>query len=615
LIETVKSTIQKRDDKGAIRHGAEWLTLWSDPGSLKTPAEKRSEAALRQAHLLNERLLAAAARSVSGDPGLQIAFNPEFTSGGAARRGEIDGYALKQRFHSPAVHRQMAPAEPAARRLFELCEQLRCEALGAARFPGVRDNLIALHLQRLEASNLLNAHLASLIPLAEGLRMTLRDALTEDPEVSVDTAGFRMWDRWIRSRFAGDLAALRRTQMQQDSFAPLSLVFIRRLLTELGSNAGHERQFPPTGNARGPRDDSEDTEGQVPERLLEDASGEVFEPGGSLFLDDDRSAAAVPPDAGPDHAVAPYAIFTTAHDAVMSAVELVSLNSLDRGALREARASLDRRRDAFRRDFARLVLKLQRRLLARQVRNWTFDLEEGLIDASRLDRVVVDAGFASAYKQEQESKFRNSVVSILIDNSGSMRGTPVEIACLASDMISAALERCGIACEILGFTTRGWKGGDSAKDWSQADRPANPGRLNDVLHIVYKAAGEPVRRSRPYISAMLQTSILKENIDGEALLWASRRLLTRPESRKALIVISDGAPVDEATLQYNTDAAILDRHLREVIAEIENSGVIELSAIGVKHPVGQYYRDFIQIDQVSELGVSLVAMIDKLLAG
>jgi cobaltochelatase CobT len=613
LNETVRSTIQKRDDKGAIRHGAEWLTLWSDPGSLKTDAEKRSDAVLRYTRLLSERTLAAAARSVSGNPALQIAFNQESPSGGAARRGEVDSYALIQRFHSPDVHRQMAPAEPAVGRLFDLIEHLRCEALGVARFPGVLGNIIALHLQRLGASNLLNAHLASLIPLAEGLRMTLRDALVDAEDASVDSAGFRMWDRWIRARFSEDLEALRRTRTQQDSYARRSLAFIGRLLSELGSDTGQERRFQPTGSARTKRDEGDETEERTPERLAEDANGEVFEPGGSLFLADERHTVAATPDTAVG--AAPYAVFTTSHDAVVSAAELVSLNNFDHAALREARASLDRRRADFRRDFARLVSKLQRRLLARQVRNWSFDLDEGLIDASRLDRVIVDPGFASAYKQEQESNFRNSIVSILIDNSGSMRGQPVEIACLASDMISAALERCGIACEILGFTTGGWKGGESAKDWIRAGRPQNPGRLNDVLHIVYKSAGEPVRRSRPYICAMLQASVLKENIDGEALLWASRRLLARPENRKALIVISDGAPVDEATLEYNADGSILDRHLRHAIAEIEGSGAIELSAIGVKHPVGQYYRDFVQIDRVSDLGVSLVATIDKLLTG
>jgi cobaltochelatase CobT len=607
LPETVRSTIQKRDDKGAIRHGAEWLALWSDPGSLKTEAERRSDSAEQRGRTNTERTLAAAARSVSGNPKLQIPFQSGQAPALAAWRGEIDSYALMHAFHSQDVHRLQAPSEPVAGRLFDLCEQVRCEALGAHRFPGIRDNLVAQQTERVRASDLLNAHLASLIPLAEGLRMVLRDALLDSPEPSIESAGFRMWDQWIRSRFHGNLQSLRRTHLDQTAYAPHSLELIRSLLDELGSDAGEKRRFHPSGNPEAVVEEAD--HGDRSERLTEDRSGDVFEPGGNLFLDEARKPVMLGAGEETPSDPEPYTVFTTAHDAVARPTDLA-----DQATLREARAGLERRRTEFRRDFSRLVSRLQRRLLARQVRNWSFDLDEGLIDASRLDRVIIDQGFASAYKQEQESEFRDSVVSILIDNSGSMRGKPVEIACVASDMISAALERCGIACEILGFTTRGWRGGESAKDWVRAGRPANPGRLNDVLHIVYKSATEPVRRSRPNICAMLQTSILKENIDGEALLWASRRLMTRPESRKALIVISDGAPADEATLTHNSDKAILDRHLRRVVAGIENSGCIELSAIGVKHSVGQYYRNAIQIDKVENLGVSLVAMVDKLLA-
>jgi cobaltochelatase CobT len=302
-------------------------------------------------------------------------------------------------------------------------------------------------------------------------------------------------------------------------------------------------------------------------------------------------------------------VFATAHDRIARPADLVDL-----ATLRAARASLDQRRADFRRDLARLVMRLQRRLLARQIRDWSFDLEEGLIDAARLDRVIVNPGFANAYKEERESEFRDSAVFILIDNSGSMRGKPIEIACLVSDLISAALERCSIACEILGFTTRGWKGGQSMRDWVRAGRPPNPGRLNDLLHIIYKSAEEPVRRSRVNLCAMLDTSLLKENVDGEALVWASRRLLSRREQRKVLIVISDGAPVDQATLENNADKEILDRHLRQVIAEIENTSGIELAAIGVKHDVRRYYGNSIQIENIESLGTSLIAMIDKLLS-
>jgi cobaltochelatase CobT len=621
LSDSVRSTIQKRDAKGAIRHGGEWLTLWSDPDSMKTRAELRQEAAARSAALTVEHQLAAAARSLAGDPWMQIAFGASGEAGGAmfaaesvgssdeevlsARRGEIDAYALTRRFHQTGLHRSLAPTDASEKALFDLCEQVRCEAIGALRFRGVAGNLVAAHRARLRKSDLLNAHLASLIPLAEGLRMVLRDSLLSAPDPSIASSGFWMWDRWLRARFSSHLIGLRASAGDQSAFAALSRNLIEGLIAELGSLEGRGRRFQPTANHSGAGPEN----GRESDRLTEDSQGDVFEPGGSLFLEGgaDPLARLLVQE---EPVKAPvYAPFTTAHDLVVRSTELV-----DPAVVRKERAALEQRRAEFRRDFSRIVARLQRKLFARQMRNWSFDRDEGLVDASRLDRVVVNPGFASAYKQEEESEFRNSVVSILIDNSGSMRGKPIEIACLVSDMISAALERCGVACEILGFTTRGWKGGQSALDWARAGSPENPGRLNDTLHIVYKAADEPVRRSRLAICAMMEASLLKENIDGEALLWASRRLILRPESRKVLIVISDGAPVDQATLEENADKEILDRHLREVIAEIETSGSIELAAIGVKHEAAKYYRNNAQIEKIDKLGEQLVRMVDVLLS-
>jgi len=621
LHEAVRSTIQKRDAKGVIRHGGEWLALWSDPDSMKTSAELQREAAQRNAALMIEHQLAAAARSLSGDPDMQISFGgsgdgntPAFdalqdasrqSSNLAALRGQVDSYALVQRFHDPAVHGELAPSDPGERNLFDLCEEVRCEALGALHFPGVIANLVACQHERLRKSDLLNAHLASLIPLAEGLRMVLRDTLVASADPSITGSGFWMWDQWIRARFSSHLLGLRAGMADQADYAPLSRNLIEGLIEELGSAGGKERRFQPTTNrsGTGPED------GLGADRMQEDENGDVFEPGGPLLLDRAASAldrllhqAEAPP-------APPYVAYTAAHDLVVRSVDLV-----DSSTLRKERANLEKRRAEFRRDFSRLVSRLQRKLLARQMRNWSFDLDEGLVDASRLDRVVVNPGFASAYKQEEESEFRDTVVSILIDNSGSMRGKPIEIACLASDMIAAALERCSVSCEILGFTTRAWKGGNSARDWARAGRPENPGRLNDTLHIIYKSAEEPMRRVRLAVCGMLDRSILRENIDGEALLWASRRLMLRGESRKVLIVISDGAPVDQATIEENADKAILDRHLREVIGQIETASPIELAAIGVKHEVAKYYRNSVQIDDIETLGETLVRMIDVLLA-
>ncbi len=614
--DAIRSTIQKRDAKGVIRHGGEWLTLWSDPNSMKSDAELKREAAEHGAALRLEQQLGAAARAVSADPGMQISFagsgagvfetlsRAEALDAEAlsALRGEIDSCALVRRYHDASVHRELAPAEAASRTLFDVCEEVRCETLGARRLPGVCQNLVASHRRRLRQSDLLNAHLASLIPLAEGLRMVVRDSLLGASDPSIASSGFWMWDRWLRARFASHLIGLTASMADQAAYAALARGLIENLVTELGSTYGKGRRLQPTSDGSGERP----TDGSGVARLFEDENG-IFEPGSAVLLDDGAREVSLLHARAENAKAPPYSAFTTAHDLVLHATELV-----DAATLRKERATLERRRAEFRKDLARLVTRLQRKLLARQTRNWSFDLDDGLIDASRLDRIVVDPGFASAYKQEEEAEFRDTVVSILIDNSGSMRGKPIEIACVASDMIATALERCGISCEVLGFTTRGWKGGESTKDWVRAGRPDNPGRLNDTLHIIYKSADEPVRRTRLAMCAMLDSGLLKENIDGEALLWASRRLLMRRESRKVLIVISDGAPVDQTTLEENTDRAILDRHLRDTIAQIESSSSIELAAIGVKHDVRKYYANSARIDKVDALGETLVRMIDEL---
>ncbi|MGD9915513.1 MAG: hypothetical protein AB7S80_15655 [Rhizobiaceae bacterium] len=618
MSETVRSTIQKRDAKGVIRHGGEWLALWSDPNSMKSAAELKREAGERKAALDVEHRLAAAARALSGDPAMQIAFAIAGDKAGrnafealpaaatddpqelAALRGDIDSHALIQRHHDAALHAANAPEAGPLAALYAMCEEVRCEALGARQFPGVAANIAASHRRRLERNDLINAHLASLIPLAEGLRMVLRDTLTGAAEPSIASSGFWMWDQWLRARFSSHLLALAAHVDDQAGFGALARRLIEDLVAELGSAEGKARRFEPSA-----RQDGGQQEGEGNQRLTEDETGSVFEPGGALLLDEAANALSrlLTQEAAPKPL--PYKPFTTAHDLVLHASELA-----DSATLRKERATLEKRRAEFRRDFAKLVTRLQRKLLARQTRSWSFDLDEGLVDASRLDRVVVNPGFASAYKQEQESEFRDTVVSILIDNSGSMRGKPIEIACVVSDLISSALERASVRCEVLGFTTRGWKGGEAAKDWARAGRPANPGRLNDTLHIIYKSADEPVRNARLSLCAMLDSGLLKENIDGEALLWASRRLYQRSEARKVLIVVSDGAPVDQATIENNDDKAILDRHLREVVGQIEASGGIELAAIGVKHDVSTYFRNSVQIDKVENLGESLLRMID-----
>jgi cobaltochelatase CobT len=307
------------------------------------------------------------------------------------------------------------------------------------------------------------------------------------------------------------------------------------------------------------------------------------------------------PDPGPDRRREPdYKVFTAAHDEVVTPEELAEAEELDR-----LRAYLDQQLSNLSSVVSRLANRLQRRLLAQQNRAWTFDLEEGMLDAARLTRVIVDPTAPLSFKQEEDTEFRDTVVTLLIDNSGSMRGRPIMVAAVCADILARTLERCGVKVEILGFTTRAWKGGLSREDWIKAGKPPNPGRLNDLRHIVYKAADAPWRRARRDLGLMMKEGLLKENIDGEALLWAHQRLLGRSEQRKILMVISDGAPVDDSTLSVNT-GHYLERHLRAVIGQIEALSPVELIAIGIGHDVTRYYRRAVTLVDAEQLGGAIV---------
>ena len=614
----IRSTILKRDEKGQVRHGAEWLALWSDPDSMRSRTElsEKRQGERRQVELAAQ--LSAAARSLAGRGDLEVQIGEADTGTGLrasldelrgenmpALRGRIDSAALFLRFHDPGLDDALTPAAPGDARLLDLLELLRCEAVGARRLRGVSHNLVAAHLARLTRSDLLGAHLASLVPLEEAIRMVIGDALVGRQDPSIPTSGFWMWHRWMHERLQRHIDALAQHMYDQQAYGEAARQFVQALYEALhGRGEGPVRREIRNRTGGGPE------EGEL-EHGTALADDDSFEPGPEALTGEDEAPPIWPLLEMTRSAARPaYRAFTTRHDQISRAADLVPQQTM-----RLAQEKLEERRNASKRTMARLVTQLQRRLMARQTRSWTFDLEEGLVDASRLDRVVVNPGFADAYKQEEESRFRDTCVTLLIDNSGSMRGKTIELSCIAADLICAALESCSVATEVLGFTTLGWKGGQSAQDWIRAGRPPDPGRLNDLLHIIYKSADEPYRRARLNLSAMMSAELLKENVDGEALLWAARRLMARSEQRRILIVISDGAPVDQATLEATADKEILDRHLREVIAEIERGGQIELAAIGVRHDVEQYYRFARRIDAIDELGGALIGVLDALLLG
>ena len=298
-----------------------------------------------------------------------------------------------------------------------------------------------------------------------------------------------------------------------------------------------------------------------------------------------------------------YKPYTMLHDEVVTAEDLC-----DEDELLRLRSFLDQQLVSLQGAVTKLANRLQRRLMAQQSRSWDFDQEEGLLDAARLARIVIDPTRSLSYKIERDIEFRDTIVTLLIDNSGSMRGRPISIAAISADILARTLERCGVKTEILGFTTRAWKGGQSREDWLAAGRPLMPGRLNDLRHIIYKKADEPWRRARKNLGLMMREGLLKENIDGEALLWAHGRLLARNEERRILMVISDGAPVDDSTLSVNS-GTYLERHLRQVIEWIENRSPVQLVAIGIGHDVTRYYRRAVTIMDAEQLGGTMVAQL------
>jgi cobaltochelatase CobT len=532
----------------------------------------------------------------------------------AQLRGAADSLALRLRYHDDAVHSKRAPGGPLARSVFEALEQARVEALGARRMVGVAANLGAMLDEQYRRQGFERVTERSESTMAEAVRLLTREALTREPPPPSARRVVDLWRPWLEGKIGKDIAELERNIVDQDTYARVT----RRLIQDLDIDLGEiDDSSSDENQGEGEESDSENqadsgesaaagaqpslegspadsAEADAEEDGAADADGEMM-PGAS---DDDPGRPGRPgtqPRGRPDEN-ALYRAFSTVADEVIEADQLCDADELGR-----LRHLLDQQLQHLQSVVARLANRLQRRLLAKQTRAWEFDLEEGILDAARLARVVANPVLPLAYKRERETDFRDTVVSLLIDNSGSMRGRPITVAAMSADILARTLERCGVKVEILGFTTRAWKGGQARERWIAAGKPPNPGRLNDLRHIVYKPADAPWRRARRNLGLMLREGILKENIDGEALMWAHNRLLGRPEERRILMVISDGAPVDDSTLSVNP-GNYLERHLRDVIREVERIGEVELTAIGIGHDVTRYYRRAVTIVDAEQLG-------------
>ena len=541
-------------------------------------------------------------------------------------RGVSDSYALRLAHHDEKINARLQPEGGNALAVFDAIEQARCEAIGANQMAGMGKNLAAALEQRGLSRGYNRIKTKDEAPLAEAVAMMVREELTGEAPPPSFRPLVELWRDWIKEKAGPDLHRLRDIIEDQTAFARVTRDILKDL--DMGSELGQSQddQSDDSDNEEGDSEQSSDESQSGEAEQQDSASAERVEYAEGEGEEGDEQTVEVesdedamdgetdeasdgtqpwrPNNAADDRNREPsYKVFATQFDEVIAAEDLCDIEELSR-----LRQYLDQQLQQMQGVVSRLANRLQRRLLAKQNRTWEFDLEEGMLDAARLTRVVTDPMHPLSFKIEHDMNFRDTVVTLLLDNSGSMRGRPITVAAMCADILARTLERCNVKVEILGFTTRQWKGGQSRERWLAEGKPAMPGRLNDLRHIIYKAADSPWRRARRNLGLMMREGLLKENIDGEALIWAHNRLLARPEQRRILMVISDGAPVDDSTLSVNA-GNYLERHLRSVIEQIETRSPVELIAIGIGHDVTRYYRRAVTIVDAEQLGG---VMTDKL---
>ncbi len=595
-----------------------------------------------------KKALAEASKVMANDPDLNVSYSvdPSGLSGDSMRlpqvsrrmtrdevllaRGTADALALNRRYHNGQTHARYAPQGEMARDLYEAMETARCEAMGARDMPGTAGNIDAKIKHEGLRRGYDQAKQASDVPLAVAAGYLVRHLATGRALPSGAANAMELWRGFIEEQAGETLANLDDTLADQAAFAK----FARQMISDLGygdqlgddpdqmdedqedeAEEGAEEEQDPDSTGEDDQDD-EDAEG-TPEQSQEEQQDSSQ---AQVSMDDmadqelgdeaempEGDAPMEPPAPQPVSDADPnYQVYLGDHDEIIGAEELAEPVELER-----LRAYLDQQLEPLKGAVSRLANKLQRRLQAQQNRSWEFDLEEGTLDAGRLARVVANPTTPLSFKVEKDTEFRDTCVTLLLDNSGSMRGRPISIAAICADVLARTLERCNVKVEILGFTTRAWKGGQAREAWLNDGRPVQPGRLNDLRHIIYKSADAPWRRTRTNLGLMMKEGLLKENIDGEALEWAHRRMVARHESRKILMVISDGAPVDDSTLSVNP-ANYLEKHLRDVIAMVEKRKAVELLAIGIGHDVTRYYDRAVTITDVDQLAGAMTEQLAAL---
>ena len=595
-----------------------------------------------------KKALSEATKVLANDPDLNVSYSvdPAGLSGDAMRlpqvsrrmtrdevmlaRGTADAMALNRRYHNGQTHARYTPQGEMARELYEAMETARCEAVGARDMPGTAGNIDAKIAHDAMRKGYDQVKQAADAPLAVAAGYLIRHLATGRDLPSGATNVMELWRPFIEQQAGGTLEDLDAILDNQADFAK----FARKMIKDLGygdqlgqdpdqidddqddtaEDGGEEEQDPDsTGDDN---TDEEETEGSAEQSQEEQQDASQAQVSMDEMADQEMGEEAEMPDGeAPMEPPAPqpisdadpdYLVYQTEHDEEIRAEDLAEPVELER-----LRAYLDQQLEPLKGAVSRLANKLQRRLQAQQNRSWEFDLEEGTLDAGRLARVIANPTTPLSFKVEKDTEFRDTCVTLLLDNSGSMRGRPISIAAICADVLARTLERCNVKVEILGFTTRAWKGGQAREAWLNDGRPQQPGRLNDLRHIIYKSGDTPWRRARPNLGLMMKEGLLKENIDGEALEWAHRRMMARPEARKILMVISDGAPVDDSTLSVNP-ANFLEKHLRDVIEMVEKRRAVELLAIGIGHDVTRYYDRAVTITDVEQLAGAMTEQLAAL---
>ncbi|BCG85676.1 cobaltochelatase subunit CobT [Mesorhizobium sp. 113-3-9] len=595
-----------------------------------------------------KRAVTVCMRAIAGDKDMEVGFAKDrpALAGSRARlpelpkkasktdiaitRGLGDSMALKRACHDARIHTKLAPEGKAARAIYDAVEQARVEAIGSRAMQGVADNIGSMLEDKYTKANLVDVKDKADAPIEEALALMVREKLTGRPVPKSGERLVELWRPWVEEKAKADLDGLSAKLDDQQAFARVvrEMLASMEMAEELGDdqetedsedNDDNQPQGEEQSEEGGEEDSgSEQSQSEDAEASADDEQSSETEASDATaddLSDDDDADAETPGEARRNDnpftnlpKEIDYKVFTTAFDETVGAEELCEEEELDR-----LRAFLDKQLANLSGVVGRLANRLQRRLMAQQNRSWDFDLEEGYLDPARLVRVVIDPMQPLSFKQERDTKFRDTVVTLVLDNSGSMRGRPITVAATCADILARTLERCGVSVEILGFTTRAWKGGQAREKWLKDGKPPNPGRLNDLRHIIYKSADHPWRRARRNLGLMMREGLLKENIDGEALLWAHNRLIARPEQRKILMMISDGAPVDDSTLSVNP-GNYLERHLRAVIELIETRSPVELLAIGIGHDVTRYYRRAVTIVDAEELAGAMTEQLASLFA-